>query len=329
MRIRAALVIAVLATLVPLCAWPEDPKRSASVILVMGASGEAEFGSNFVNQVTLWGKAAALGGASISIVGTQTDAPTNDLARLEERLAAEPKEGLHELWLVLIGHGTFDGQEARFNLRGPDLTTENLASWLQPFRRPLAVIDAASCSAPFLSKLSATNRIILTATRSGHEQNYTRFGQYLAAAMADPEADLDQDGQVSLLEAFLTASRQVSEFYRLAGRLATEHPLLDDNGDRLGTPADWFRGLRAIRKPQGKALVDGLLAHQTHLVRSAAEQGLSPEQRARRDTIERAVLLHREKKGKVPDDEYYKGLEAILLELARFYESFGSNPATR
>ncbi len=328
MRIRAALLIAVVAVLMSWRAWPEDPKGRASVILVMGAPGEPEFASNFVSQVTLWEKAAALGGASISIVGTQRDAPTNDLVRLEERLAAEPKESLDGLWLVLIGHGTFDGQEACFNLRGPDLTTENLASLLQPFRRPLTVIAAASCSAPFLSKLSATNRIILTATRSGHEQNYTRFGQYLAAAIADPETDLDRDGQVSLLEAFLTASRQVSEFYRLAGRLVTEHSLLDDNGDGLGTPADWFRGLRAIKKPQEKALVDGLLAHQTHLVRSTAEQSLSSEQRARRDMIERTVLLHREKRGKVPDNEYYQGLEAILLELARFYESVGSNPGT-
>ena len=26
------------------------------------------------------------------------------------------------LWLVLIGHGTFDGKTARFGLRGPDVT---------------------------------------------------------------------------------------------------------------------------------------------------------------------------------------------------------------
>ena len=154
------------------------------------------------------------------------------------------------MWLVLIGHGTFDGKEARFNLRGPDVSADELALWLKPFRRPLAVIDTASCSAPFLNLLSATNRVIITATRSGNEQNFTRFGQYLAQALTDPEANLDKDGQVSLLEAFLTASHQAAEFYKLQGRLVTEHALLDDNGDGLGTPADWFRGLRAIKRPK-------------------------------------------------------------------------------
>ena len=98
----------------------------------------------------------------------------------------------------------------------------------------------------------AQNRVVVTATRSGDEQNFARFGQYLAEAIADPRADLDKDGQVSLLEAFLTASSRVDEYYRTRSQLATEHALLDDNGDRLGTPADWFRGVRATEARQGR-----------------------------------------------------------------------------
>jgi len=115
------------------------------------------------------------------------------------------------------------------------------------------------------------------------------------------------------------ASRRAAEFYKTENRLATEHALLDDNGDGLGTPADWFRGLRAIKKPKENTVVDGLLAQQFHLVPNQSEINLTPEQRARRDALERAVLLHREKKKQMPEDAYYRELEKLLLDLARFY----------
>ena len=132
--------------------------------------------------------------------------------------------------------------------------------------------------------------MIISATRSGNEQNFTRFGQHFAEAIADPQGDLDQDGQTSLLEAFLSASARVAEFYKTEGRLATEHALIDDNGDGLGTPADWFRGTRATKQPKDGRSLDGLRAHQFHLVRSAEEQRLSAEARARRDELELATM---------------------------------------
>ena len=302
-------------------ASPDSATDRRTVILVVGAPGEPEFGSNFVQQAALWEKACAQTDCRRLTLGLDTGRPTNDHDRLQQILAREPKEGRGELWLVLIGHGTFDGQEAKFNLRGPDVSAGELAQWLQPVHRPLAVINTASCSAPFLAKLSATNRVIITATRSGAEQNFARFGQYLAETLTDPHADLDKDGQVSLLEAFLAAARRVGEFYQTAGRLATEHALLDDNGDGLGTPADWFRGVRAVKKAKGSAAVDGLLAQQFDLVPSEAERRLTPEQRARRDALERAVLALREKKTQMAEDDYYRRLEALLLELARSGEA--------
>lgn len=298
-------------------AAPDSVSDRRTVILVVGAPGEPEFGSNFVQQVTLWEKACAQADCHQLTLGLDTSRPTNDHDYLQQILTREPKEGRGELWLVLIGHGTFDGKEAKFNLRGPDVSAGELAQWLQPVHRPLVVIDTASCSAPFLAKLSATNRVIITATRSGAEQNFARFGQHLAEAITDPRADLDKDGQVSLLEAFLAASRRVGEYYTTEGRLATEHALLDDNGDGLGTPADWFRGVRAIKKAKDGAVVDGLLAQQFILVPSEAERRLTPEQRARRDALERAVLALREKKTQMAEDDYYRRLEALLLELAQ------------
>ncbi len=309
---------------------PPEPKAElpTRVLIVVGASGEVEFGTNFTRQATLWQKACQQAQCSATTIGLTDSAPTNDYEILKQSLDAEPKESAAALWLVLIGHGTFDGKEARFNLRGPDVSATDLAGWLKPFHRPMAIIDTSSSSAPFLNKLSGTNRVIITAARSGNEQNFARFGQYFAEAICDHDADLDKDGEVSLLEAFLMSARRVEEFYKLEGRLATEHALLDDNGDGLGTQADWFQGLRAIKKAQEHAAVDGLLAQQFHLGVRDTETKLSGEQLRQRDTLERAVLLHRDKKSQMSEDQYYRELEKLLLELARFYNPNPINPAT-
>jgi hypothetical protein len=291
-----------------------------TVILVVGAPGEPEFGSNFVQQVLLWDRTCARAQAHVVRIGL---APTNVLSDhdlLKQALAAEQTNSIQPLWLVLIGHGTFDGKQARFNLRGPDVSDSELADWLKPFHRPLVVINCASASAPFLKTLSGSNRVIITATRSGNELNFARFGEHFARALGDPESDLDKDGQVSLLEAFLMASRRVAEFYQTEGRLMTEHALIDDNGDGQGTPADWFRGVRATKKAKDGASLDGARANQLHLVLSPEEQALPAELRARRDELELKVAKLRESKPRIREDDYYRELESILLDLARLQE---------
>jgi len=312
-----------------------------TVLLVVGAPGEEEFGKNFEKWAGLWEKTCHEAGANLITIGLKSPTETNDLDHLKEALLKEPKESASELWLVLIGHGTFDGKEAKFNLHGPDLSAAELSALLQPFHRPLAVINCASSSGPFINKLcaslpptprasspaspahqpSAFGRVIITATKSGAEQNYARFGQYLAEAIADPQADLDKDGQTSLLEAYLTASSRVAEFYKAEGRLATEHALIEDNGDGLGTPADWFRGIRAVKKAKEGASLDGVRAHQFHLLRSQQEQKMPASQRARRDELELTVAKLRDTKSQVNEDEYYRQLEPVLIELARLYEA--------
>lgn len=289
----------------------------ATVIVAVGAAGEEEFGKEFTKWSGVWSKSSGQAGAKQVAIGLGPTNAITDLDRLKQSLAHEPTNSTAELWLVLIGHGTFDGKEAKFNLRGPDFSATELAEWLKPFRRPVVVINCASSSGPFINKLSAPGRVVVTATKSGAEQNYARFGQFIAGAIADPAADLDKDGQTSLLEAFLMASRQVSEFYETEGRLATEHALLDDNGDGLGTPADFFRGVRAVKKPASGGSVDGLRAHQIHLVRSAQEQKMPPEMRARRDDLERAIANLRDSKPQLGEEKYYHQLENLMLELAK------------
>jgi len=294
--------------------------ESRSLVLVIGAPGEPEYAEQFSSWAGLWKSAAAKGGLQTFVVGEDKDKPDEDLRRLLGVLTNEVAKPAGELWLVFIGHGTFDGRSAKFNLRGPDLSAAALAAALKPCRRALAVIQCASASGPFLNALSAPGRVIITATRSGYEVNATRFGGYLAQAIADPAADLDKDGQTSLLEAFLAASRRVQQFYKEQGRLLTEHALLDDNGDGLGTPADWFRGVRAVKSAADAKAVDGVRAHQMFLVPGDIERQLSPTVRARRDELEQELSALRSRKAKVNEDEYYRQLEGILLETARLYQ---------
>ncbi|MBI5767541.1 MAG: hypothetical protein HZA93_07080 [Verrucomicrobia bacterium] len=299
-------------------AEPSAP-QPPTVLVVVGAAGENEYADAFAAAAEQWTKTTAKAGAKLVLLGLEAAGATSDRERLQQALAAEAKDGPAELWLVLIGHGTFDGKEAKFNLRGNDVAAPELAEWLKPFKRPLAIIDTASSSAPFLAKLSGPNRAIVTSTRSGYEQNFARFGKFFTEAVGDPASDLDKDGQVSLLEAFLSGARRTAEFYKTEQRLATEHALLDDNGDGLGTPAEWFRGVRATKQAKDGASLDGTRAHQLHLVRSTEENQLSPELRARRDALELAVAKLREGKAKLASDEYYVRLEKVLLDLARIY----------
>jgi hypothetical protein len=305
-------------------ASPPSPP-SQTVIVVVGAAGAPEYAPQFVRWADLWKQACAKGGNEFIGIGLDPNADASDRERLQEALAKQSQRTTAPLWLVLIGHGTFDGQVARFNLRGPDVSASELAKWLKPIVRPVAVINTASASAPFMKELSAPGRIVITATKSGFEQNYARFGQYLAETIAEPQADLDKDGQTSLLEAYLTASHAVGAFYTAAGRLATEHALLDDNGDALGTPAEWFRGIRPVQKARDDATLDGYRAHQFHLVHSETEAVMPPELRARRDQLELQIMELRDTKSRYSEAEYFSRLEPLVREIARIYEQAGNN----
>lgn len=308
--IVSALLLALSATQ----ASAADP----TVILVVGAGGTAEFAEQFLDWSSAWKKAAEASKATLHQIGVAEPPDGNDRERLVELLRSEAS-GSSPVWLIFIGHGTFDGKIAKFNLRGPDISATELATVLTDFERPLAVVNCASASAPFINALSGPNRVVITATKSGAQYNFARFGRFMAQAMLDPSADIDKDEQTSLLEAFLLASAKVVEFYELDSRLATEHALLDDNGDGLGTLSEWYRGVRATRVAKDGASFDGLRANQMFLVRSAAEQQLSDEARLERDSLEAKLESLRSQKDQLSESEYFARLEVILLALAKIY----------
>jgi hypothetical protein len=300
---------------------------SPEVIVLVGAPGEKEYGDDFAETAAQWKEAAAKAHRVFHEISASTG--TNQLTDFTKLLERVDHSGASELWLVFVGHGTFDGKEARFNLSGPDLSTDLIASLVQPFTRPLVLVNSASASAPFLNKLSGTNRTIVTATRSGWEENYTRFGRYFAKSLVDPSSDLDKDGQVSVLESFLSATHQVAEFYKNEKRLATEHALLDDNGDKKGTPASFYHGIRPAKKADDGTAVDGFRAHQVHFVRSPDEEKLTPELRTKRNELEAELEKLRARRDQMPEKDYLAELEKVLLQISHIYQESAAKDSSQ
>lgn len=294
-------------------------KADVAVIVVVGEPGEAKYAELFTQWADRWQTAAKQSNANLVTIGLD-DAKQEDGAQLEEAVAGLVKEPPQSLWLVLIGHGTFDGKKAKFNLRGPDITATELAETLAPLSCRMAIINCASASGPFVSKLSGPDRVVITSTQSGFEYNFARFGEFLSQAISDNSGDLDKDGQTSLLEAWLAAAKQTQTYYENQSQLATEHALLDDNGDGKGTPADWFRGIYVNKTSKDGALPDGTLANQFVLIPSEDESQLSAEAIQQRDELEHQLAELRQKRSEFSEEDYLARLQEILVPLAKIYQ---------
>jgi len=277
--------------------------RALDVVIVEGAAGTEEYGKKFAAQVEAWKAACKKGDVPLEVI---TGAETT--AKLEKRLAAAKPE--RSLWLVLIGHGTFDGREAKFSAEGPDFEAKQLSGWLKPLKQEVVVIHTASASGGFIKGLSEKGRVVITATKSPDEVFYARFGEYFAEAIGGLEdADLNQDKQVSLLEAFKHASKTAAMFYENEGRLATEHALIEDNGDGVGTRSEVTDGA-----------ADGSRAAQLVLVLSDEEQKLTDAQRSRRDALELELQTLKDERAKLGEDAYYSKLETLMRKMGEVYE---------
>ena len=292
------------------------------IITLMGAGGTDEYETTFAETAVTWSEAAERGGAEFQLIGGEVDA--DDGAEKLEKAIADTKSP--ELWIVLIGHGSYDGRFAKFNARGPDFTAEQLATWLEKYEGDLTVINTASASGGFIADLAKPDRIVITATKNEAEVSYTRFGKFFSEAISGkPEADLDNDDQVSLLESFLYSADRVAKFYEEENRIATEHALIDDNGDGLGSRSELFVGVNATKPPAEKADFDGERAAQKVLIKNAFERQLTAEQRKRRDELELKVKDLRRSKEDFEEDDYYEKLETLLRELAAIYRDVGKS----
>jgi hypothetical protein len=214
------------------------------------------------------------------------------------------------VFVVLIGHGTFDGKVAKFNVPGPDLTPADFAPLLKSLRsKHVVFVNTASASAPFLAELSGPGRTIVTATRTGAERFATLFGGQFIDALTSDAADADKNRRISVLEAFTAAKLGVARAYEQQGIMLTEHPLLDDSGDKEGS---------ADPKPDGK---NGRVAAILSLGTAASAEPLpaDPQLRAlyeERRALERRVEGLKLLKTGMDPVRYAADLEKLLIELA-------------
>jgi hypothetical protein len=229
-------------------------------------------------------------------------------ALAEVAAQAKPED---DFVLVLIGHGSFDGVEYKFNLPGPDIPGKELAELCDRIasRRQL-VVNTTSASGGSIPALQRPGRAVIAATKSGTEKNATVFARYFVEALEDPVADTDKNEAVTALEAFQYADAKTADFYRTQKRLATEHAVFEDTGKS--------QPVRAASPAGGEG---GLLANFT-LIRMGAtlRAANDPAKRAliaQKEELEQKIDVLKYQKAAMDAADYKKQLTQALLDLAR------------
>lgn len=283
-------------------------------LIVSGVSG----GDKYAEQQRKWREdlAGALRNtflfpeANVVVLDEEGAGTATSTAENVRRLIADLRRRMTRddlLLVVMIGHGTFDGQAAKFNLVGPDLTAVEWRRLLDGIPGRLVVVNTTASSYPFLEELSQRGRIIITATDSVAQRFATVFPEHFVRAITDMSSDFDKNGRVSIWEAFAAASAAVRQHYELRGQLATERAILDDNGDKVG---------REAQAPGP----DGTLARMVYLDADpgtvTADVVLAGLQR-RRAALEAQLEELKSRKPSMTAEDYEAQLERVLVELAR------------
>jgi hypothetical protein len=211
------------------------------------------------------------------------------------------------LLIVLLGHGTYDGDVAKFNLVGPDLSAADWATLLTGVPSRLVLVNTTEASFPFLERLSGPNRIVITATDSAAQKYATVFPDYFVKAMREASSDLDKNGRTSIFEVFAAASAAVKQHYQQRGQLTTERAVFDDNGDGVGREAE----------APGP---DGALARLLYLDAEIPAAANDPELAAlikRRRELEGEAEALKLKKGSMAAPAWEAEYEKLMIELAK------------
>ncbi len=212
------------------------------------------------------------------------------------------------LFIVLIGHGTFDGVDAKFNLVGADLESAQWAELVAGLPGRVVVVNTSSASFPFIERLSGDRRVVITATDSVAQRFDTVFPDYFIKAFRSDAADIDKNDRISIWEAFIAATGEVRRHYQRRGQLATERALLDDNGDGVGRDA-------------GGAGDDGSLA--SHVYLDEPLPGALPTDEVLLKLLQKRAALETDldelkvRRSFLRAAEYQSEFERLMVELAR------------
>lgn len=313
----------ILTTLASLALAGSAAAQQTWVVTVVGLGGAPEYTERFMgwagdleeHLTTRWGVAperVITLAEDAALEGADGESRRETIESTISRIASEADASARVMF-VLIGHGSFRNDEASLNLPGRDLSAAEWGAALEPLGdRMVAVVNVASSSGPFVEALAAPGRTVITATRSGQERNETQFGRYFAEAFGGGAADLDKDGRLSLLEAFVYARSETARYYGEEGLLATEHAQIDDDGDG-----------EAIDVPvEGGS--DGAVAatfrFTSATAAAAADAPPADSTTARIEAeiaeIEAELAILRSRRDEMSQEEYDAELEALLVDLA-------------
>ena len=281
-------------------------------VTVAGLGGEPDYEQRFTAAAQDLDKVFKTGGNAAhvyTLTGAQATAP-----QLKETLGTVAREAKadDDFVLILIGHGSFDGVEYKFNLVGPDVTASEIAELCDriPARRQL-VVDTTSASGGAIEALERPGRAVIAATKSGTEKNATVFIRYWVEALQDPEADTDKSDSISAMEAFVYATKKTAAFYDSQKRLATEHAVFDDIGRS--------EPVRESGNSQG-ALMSSFTLLRLGTSQQAANDPAKRALLAKKEELEQKIDTLKYQKAAMDPEDYKKQLTAALLELAKVQE---------
>jgi hypothetical protein len=312
MRCGQLRTVSRLVILALLFAFTLQARATVFYVIVAGLGGEPDYEQRFTAAAKDLDKVFK-GADNTAHVSTLTGAQATT-SQLKETLSAVARDAKADdaFVLILIGHGSFDGVEYKFNLVGPDVTASEIAAMCDRIsaRRQL-VVDTTSASGGAMAALERPGRAVIAATKSGTEKNATVFVRYWVEALQDPAADTDKSDSISAMEAFTYATTKTAAFYDSQKRLATEHAVFDDVGH--GEP------MRAGGNGQG-----ALMSSFTLLRLGTSQQaGSDPAKRSllvKKEELEQKIDMLKYQKAAMDPADYKTQLTAALLELAKVQE---------
>ena len=275
--------------------------------VVAGLGGEPEYEQRFREQAVAIADAAkkAAGEQGHVVVLTGEQARRDSLKREFQDFAGKVKAA-DSVTVVLIGHGTYDGEEYRFNVPGADITGAELEQLFDrlPAKKQL-IVNATSSSGATIELWQRPERVVITATKSGGERTATRFAQYWLQAVSGDAADLNKDEVVTAAEAFDYANRQVAASYKSDVSLATEHARIAGEESAAFTVARIGSSAGSSADPEVTALL------------------------AQRGQIEQDLDGVQGRKASLSEDQYYDELEGVLVRLALLQKQIDSKRAVQ
>ena len=292
MNAASGVTGSVCATLLAMLAGPAS--AATYTFIVAGLGGEPAYEQKFREHAAAVASAAEkAAGTTANVISLTGDAARADAVRRQFKTVAARMNASDNAVVVLIGHGTFDGEDYRFNLPGPDLTDAELARLFDELpARDQLIINATSASGAAIERWQKPRRVLITATKNGGERTATRFAQYWAKAVASDAADTNKDQIVTAAEAYEYATREIAAAYKSDAAMATEHARIEGDNPARFTLARLGTAALLPENPAVAALL------------------------SQRGEIEQDLNRVKEQKAKVPDAQYYDELEQVLVRLA-------------